>query len=410
MRHDLFDTDVNTIVKVTFLFLLLLSVNCLNCIPIVNSVNIPLIRIITGIVLFCICISELGKRSCFFRLEFLVILLSFLFSSFSSYILYKQGIFESIKISFNYIFPLFIYLYLLKYNVSESYVFKVLLLFSIVFLLILVLQQFSYPFYLFCGRDEEDTGKPLDVRMGIYRFTLYGVWFCVLTLVILFQRFMKSRKDKFFYFLMMLIVFFSIVFNLERKVIFSSLTALIIGLIFYKGGSLPSKIALSSIVVAIFVFLPEYMQDLNKQTADELNNSNFVRYLAMRYFFYDMNTSPLYYIFGAGFPGKSNLGTIIDNMKFYYGFYQEDVGIVGYISKTGFFGLFAYLLIVVKIIKNIKYVDMGLLLYLLCLLMVCVFKFWGNSCPNIAAFSVYLYLVDISIKQNIIKAKNYKIL
>ena len=163
------------------------------------------------------------------------------------------------------------------------------------------------------------------------------------------------------------------------------------------------KVFMFLLVTVIFGSLQEYMDELNVQTTTELGDSNFVRYVSMRYYFYEMNTSPIYYMFGAGFPGQSALGTLISILQDDYGFYQEDTGLVGYISKAGFFGLFTYLLIIIKIFRNMRYVDMGLMLFLLVILFICVFKFWGNYPSNLGTFAIFMYLVDYSVRENKLK-------
>ena len=197
-------------------------------------------------------------------------------------------------------------------------------------LTITIVQQFTYPHYIFCGRVEKEWQQTLEIRMGIYRFTLHGIWLSALCLMLLFQNVLYSKKHKSVYLLLMALVLLCIIFSLERKIIYVCIATLIVGIIFFRGRYSVYKILLAIFVIAFFTILSESMEDLTVQTSNEVSNSRFVRYLSMHYYFYEMNTSPLFYAVGAGIPGKSELGNLIERMQDMYGYHQEDVGIVGF--------------------------------------------------------------------------------
>lgn len=391
--------------KIIFFFLILLSVDFFDCIPLQDSYNLPLIKQGLGAILFLIGIPILLQKKCSFRIEIVLIVCSFVFCALSSYILYSQSLYETLKISAGYLYPLSLYLFALRFRLSENYIYRVLVIFSLLMLAILFFQQFTYPYYVFCGRVEQEWQKTLEIRMGLYRFTLHGIWFCVLCLMLTYHRFLNYRSLKLWYVLIMALVFTCILFNLERKVLLACLASLLVGVIYFKSRSLIAKISLSILLIAVFVVLPEYVQELSEQTETELGDSNFIRFLSMRYYLFDMNSSPLYYIFGAGFPGNSALGKHIETMEEVYHFYQEDVGIIGYMSKVGVFGLSTYFLVLYKTFRWRKYIDRGLILFVLSLLLVMIFKFWGNNPSNVAAFALFMYLVDANIKKNVTKVK-----
>lgn len=385
--------------KVLFILLLLLSVNFFNCIPVQDSINVPALRQLLGVVLFVTCFPLLlERRKVFFKNEYILILISYVMCSISSFLLYQQSPYESIKSVADFVFALSLYLFAIKYNFSEEFIFKVLLFISLTFLVIHVAQQFTYPFYLFCGRVEMEGQETVEIRMGLYRFVISGVWLCVLCLSMLYQRIIEKRQW-IIYFTLFVIVFMCILLNLERKVIFScfaalTITTLIIG----------KTISFRTILFSIFLIwaineVLGYTSDLNTQTQEELSDSNFVRYVSMRYFLLEMNDSPLFYLFGSGLPGDSELGDLLKRMQVMYGLHQEDIGIFGYISRTGLFGFVCFFLIFYKVLKHRKEVNKGLFLFVLMMIIVCPFKFLGNTEANMSSFAVFLYLIDCSVRK-----------
>lgn len=385
--------------NVGFVFLILLALDFFDCIPIKNTFNLPLTRQLLGIGITILTIPQLLSRRCIFRNEYIIIIVSLILCSFSSYILYNQNFYESFKGISNYLFGLSIYLYALHFRINESFVLKLLIILSLCFLTILIIQQFSYPKYIFCGRIEREWNQTLEIRMGLYRFTLHGIWLVVLTMMLVFPKLMSLKNGRFWYIVLFVLLLGSVVINLERKVLYSCFATLLIGLLYYRGFTY-KKMILFLFIIAVSFFLLKYMEDLNERTNSELNDSNFVRFLAMKYFLFDMNSSVLYYLFGAGLPGASSLGNKIDKLEDVYSYFLVDIGVIGYMVKVGIIGLISYLLVVYKIISKRHGLDIGLLMFLFSFLLVCIFKFWGNHISDIATFSIYMYLINCNIRRH----------
>ena len=162
-----------------------------------------------------------------------------------------------------------------------------------------------------------------------------------------------------------------------------------------------SKILIAVFVLVIFAILPAYMSDLMEQTSDEIDNEDFIRYVAADYFIHEFNDSPFYMLFGSGLAGgKSALAVQIDYLQEVYFFFKSDCGFIGYYSDFGWFGIGAMLYLIVRIVANYKYIDQYLLLYLLLRIEISFFDFWGNYPRNLAAWFIYLYLIECSIRRN----------
>lgn len=383
-----------------FLFLLLLSCDFLSLRAFVDSNLLGLARQGIIIIVLCYCIPILFNKKSFFRKEYILLYLSLVSCAISSSILYGQSYLDSIKVSLPYFFGWSFYLLALRFKLGTNTIFKVLLLYSIFYTLIEMVQQLTYPIYWFCGRIEAEGEISLENRMGLWRFTLDGLNICILCFTLIFHRVISNKGMRIKNIILLLFVFIGIVFSVARKDIYACMLAMGVGIFFTKGRyGVLSKFFLAIIVASIVVLSFNYMTDLNEQAVAELDNEDFVRFVAMKFFFFDMNSSPIYYLFGAGVPNhESELGKTIEYLSEVFGYFQTDVGVVGYMSKVGLFGLLPYFMIAYKILRNWRFVDVGLLLYLFVLIMIGFFDFWGNRMQNIAAFSIFLYLVEMSIR------------
>lgn len=80
--------------------------------------------------------------------------------------------------------------------------------------------------------------------------------------------------------------------------------------------------------------------------------------------------------------------------------YQDDCGFVGYFSRFGICGIALQVLILIRIARNYKYLDMGLLMFALIQLEMSFFDFWGNTTRHLAAWAIFLYLIDRNFENN----------
>ena len=331
-------------------------------------------------------------------------LLSFFLSCIPSIVIFGQSLYAAIAGLTMYIFPVLFYFILCKWNVDEDVIFKYLIYFTMVFAIVEIGQQFTYPQYWFGGRSESEYTGLLEQRMGYWRFYLFGISYCLLAMMLCFEK-LKNKERPFAKNLFFILVCaIAVYFFLSRKDIYAAVICIFAGVIFSqnRNGFFVKLLFLTLLVIAYF-FLSNSMAELNQQTSMETgeNREDFIRFIAADYFINDMSDSPLYYIFGSGIPGgENNLNKLIYELSEYSKIYQDDCGFIGYFSKFGLFGLFVQILIVFKIIVNRKYIGTGLLLFALLELIICFFDFWGNNARNLAAWSIFLYLTDKSIYKN----------
>ncbi len=334
----------------------------------------------------------------------LLIILSLVLGQLSSMILYGQSLYQCFIAIIPFISPLLLYFLLHIYKTEESFVFKFLVCFSIVFCSIELIQQFSYPDYLFAGRLESEITGTFEMRMGFYRFYLFGINYCLLCTMLVLDKFITQPKNIIINSLLLLICLTSVYLFLARKNIYVTFLCVGIGCVLVRNNLKPYvKFLFVLASLAMFFFLQGSMEELNEQSANELaeDGEDFIRFVSADYFINEMNTSFLYCLFGSGVPGTEGLlfDKIRDLIENYH-IYQDDCGIVGYYSRFGLFGVFSQMLIIYKIVQNFKYIDKGLLLFTLLEILISFFDFWGNNCRNLASWAVFMYLIDTNLDKN----------
>lgn len=388
--------------KIILVFLMLMATSFMSFKPYVDDPRSPIVMQVAGIVLLTYCFNTIfGHRfkGNVFKTGSVWVLFSFFTGMLSSYILYNQDFYQSLKATSPWFFCACLYFLCIKWRIQEEFIIRFLIIFSIVFTAVEMLQQITYPLMLFNGRAANDITGDVEQRMGLWRFYIFGVDYCILTCLFCFQKVMqKSQK----HILLLIITFLGVVFFVARKNIFAVISCFIIGAILGpKNSSTFSKILIMMFVITIFAILPTYMADLMEQTSNEIDNEDFIRYVAADYFIHEFNDSPLYVMFGSGLAGNdSALAKQIESLRENFHFFKSDCGFIGYYSDFGLFGIGAMLYLIIRIVANYKFIDQYLLLYLLLRIEISFFDFWGNYPRNLAAWFIYLYLIECSIRRN----------
>lgn len=332
------------------------------------------------------------------------IVASFFLSCIPSIFVFGQSFYAAFAGILMVLSPILLYYLLHKWNISEQTLFKYLIFFTAVFAFLSVLQQFTYPVYLFAGREENEYTGLLDERMGFWRFYLFGKDFCALALMLCFGQIMGKGRRKVLDYILFGVCAVAIYFFLARKEIYGAISCVVLGYLFSaKKTGLATKLVFAILMVVGYIFLSSTMVELNMQTYEELGegSEDFIRIMAAEHFMYEFSDNPLYYALGSGVPGGDNeLGKIITNLTENMHFYQDDCGFIGYFSRFGIIGLIIQIIAAIKIARNYKHIDLALLLYGVWQLEECFFDFWCTNTRHTAAFAIYLYLIDKSIIKN----------
>jgi hypothetical protein len=149
-------------------------------------------------------------------------------------------------------------------------------------------------------------------------------------------------------------------------------------------------IALSVVLVVAIALTSDIWMALINNTQSNLNETDYNRWKALYYYFYQYSENWFCYIFGNGFPsgGKSPLGNLMW-MNFTRGIYASDLGMIGMWVDYGLIPLIALYTVIVSVLKH-RYFPLYLKFICLHILFVpTIFHFWAN--PGITFFVFILY-------------------
>ncbi len=388
--------------KFCIIFLLLLCIDFFSSLWYTSTFNTPVIKQMVGFLLLIPVLKLSQSNKLVFGLGFKLVLLSFILSAISSNILYSQSFYVSLKATMGYIICIAIYFLSWRWRLDEKFIINTIIVLSVVFSIIEVIQQFTYPTYWFNGRPPSENTGLLEERMGMWRYYIFGIDYCVLAFFFLLQRVLEKRST-WNNLMLMIVCFIGIVCFVARKNIYAVLFVTLIGILFsMKRKSYGTVFVVVVLFLSALPFLMDLLVELNEQTASELGegSEDFIRFIAANYFINEMNSSPLYYLFGAGIPGQSSLGTLISKLQEQYNYFQSDCGFVGYFSMFGIFGLFALGVFFYRIIKYHRYIDLYLILFIIFDIIISFFYFFGGFTRSFAAFTVCVYLMEVSIQRN----------
>ena len=323
----------------------------------------------------------------------------------SCYFEHEQSILSSIWAYFPLFILPFTFLILYKYNVSTEDVVKLLTIFAVVRTGILLIEQFTYPQYLFAFRPEIELEngyiQPIEIRSGIYRFYISDTY---LSMFLIFYWGAKMiDKFKLNYFLLFAWGVFGLWLDQTRQFMVVGYASFLIIVLLSK-----SKrrifIFLSILIVFLVVFLnfDRFFGDLIEKTTTEVNSEN-IRLFSYNMYFNEYWGGVLSIIFGNGLPAPgSSYAQEITNMTQVMHLYRSDVGIVGFLNQYGIVSVVYFLWFYISYVRrNWKYFDMYIKMFLVAtFLNLPLVVLFVNNYNWYMYWGFMLYLMSQSIKQN----------
>ena len=294
------------------------------------------------------------------------------------------------------------YFILKIYRVPQSQLIKILTAFCIVWVLIEIGQQITYPDYWFLGRRNEN--ETIEQRMGLWRFYIWGVDFVMLLFGYYIGRCLSARQIEVKSIVLGAIFAIGLLCYCSRKHIYCVFAAIGYAILTGKGKhSAKIKflfiIALLLLIIIYGVAFGEMAQEAKEKQGE---GEDFIRFIAANHFLFNFSDSYLYPLFGTGM-GSSTLSQHIDDLEYVYGFYRADVGLIGYYSTVGFLGCSAIFYYIYKVWKNWKWIDLGYRMFFIMKIILIIFDFWMMWAIGILAYGVFLYLLDLNISKNKLK-------
>lgn len=303
-------------------------------------------------------------------------------------------------------YGLFFYYLLRIWKVSPQEIIRIVCIFCLVWVVLEIGQQFTYPQYWFLGRRNE--WDYVENRMGLWRFYIWGIDFVMLAFAYYAGKFFDGNNSKktFFYAIVFAV---GILCYCSRKHIISLLAVCAWGILKTKSKH-KWKLRFTSILLLallFFNFYADFAQMSAEQDEAQGTGEDFIRYLAALFYLNDFSDSPLYPILGTGW-GSTILEHRLEYCTQVLRFYRADIGLLGYYSSVGIVGASAILLYVYKFVKNWKYIDFGYKMFFAMKIFLIIFDFWMSWAIGIIAYGTFLYLLDENIKLNIKKKNEHR--
>lgn len=297
------------------------------------------------------------------------------------------------------------YFLLSIWKVNPKDIIRILVIFCLIWVIIEIGQQFTYPMYWFLGRQNEwDT---IEQRMGLWRFYIWGVDFVMMLATYFIGKLFDSDKETKRSFILGLVFSIGILCYCSRKHIICYFVMLIYALL--QANNKHTKLIRCVVIIIATLLVYNFYAEFGAMNSEISDNQgkgeDFIRYLAGLYYLNDFTDSSLYPIFGTGWGSKILQARLVYSTNTLH-FFRADIGIIGYYSTVGLVGTSAIIMYICKFIKNWKFIDLGYKLFFIMKILLIIFDFWMMWAIGIIAYGVFLYLLDLNIEKN---KKIYKI-
>lgn len=322
---------------------------------------------------------------------------------------YGQSAFETLLPCLNLIYGLFLFFVLKRYSFPTNIIIKVVVIFSVVWVLIELVQQITYPNFLFSGRFLSHGF--VQERFGLRRFYIDGIDFVMISFSFFLGIAGKNNQLKKYSLLLVTFFLIGILCYLSRKHIYAALFALFLFII-WEGLEKRNYIGLLIVPTLIFLLYSNYfsqLQEVNVQSADfEGEGEDWIRFLSAKYYLFDFSKSNLYPFMGSGLSveGSKLYSKLQYAQNFFgdmHGYWQSDVGIIGYYSRFGLFGVTAILMFILYFLYNWRNIDTWLKYFFSMKMVLIIFDFWGMTGVGMTSYAIFLYLTDNNIQRNKLK-------
>ena len=299
-----------------------------------------------------------------------------------------------------------VYFLLHKAQVKEREVVTVLTVYAVIRTMIVIVQQFTYPEYLFTSRPEGmdimGVYKDIEVRSGLYRYQIEDT---LLSMFLVFYYFWRMTRRfspyQLFFFLFGLV---GVYLDQTRQLMLSTVLALafviLLSLNMKKNWRVVGLVALLFASVFVF-FFDSLFGDLFFMTGSDLSEGN-IRLLAYSTYLLEFWGGPLSVIFGNGpIGGVSAYGDQVQFMYERLRLFHSDVGIVGAANLYGIVTVLFYLaFLVFFVFRNWRkfriFVKMYFIAQIINMPMICIFT---QPAYCMVFVGIMLYFADRDIKR-----------
>jgi hypothetical protein len=348
------------------------------------------------IVLFNLNIFK--QKGHFFKINVLLFLLLPLLSVYGAHIYHDQPIHLSLLLYRLNIFWLF-YFVLHLFNIDKEKIIRIIIIVGVIWCFLTIVQQFTYPYYYFYIRGDDRTSFYRD---DIYRFMLAGEVYGLFMLIYFFYKYTTTQKMYNLLFVVLgLLAFY---FYGTRQVAAAVIVVIFLSLFYIKGLSKLQYFILLPIIGALVInFLqPSLLKNYIESTSTQLDDDNYIRFLAADFYLNDYWPHWSAKIIGNGRHHQdSSYGEEMANIISVFDFWRSDVGIIGTFNTYGILYVLNIFWVNIKgmFLKIKSQRDKYLKLFFFYFFMLLILSENYSNGTVIPFLCLIFYLVDKSIAQ-----------
>lgn len=324
-----------------------------------------------------------------------------LLSVYSCKVLHEQSITASLTVWRMHLGWL-LYFILWYKKINEQQCIKIICCIGIIYALITLGQQITYPFAPFgsrtigSGYTENLAGGIVEKRMGFYRFGIEGVSYAVAALFICIAKRVNYQHLK----LLILCLILSIIACGNRQTMVSVFVAYCYYLLYRN--NVKYKIGYIILISCLILFLYSFKDVLFGSLANVSEDLESGRSFSYIYYFNDYISNPLSIFFGNGVGHESSAygseAIYFDNKRVIL----ADIGMVGTLYYWGAIYVLTYFTAVFRLLKN-KYLDIHIKAIMLAPILVSWISTPLWEFGGMIGQALLFYYCDINIKNNKLK-------
>jgi hypothetical protein len=363
-------------------------------------IDLRILKVVYGALLMWLVFKTFGKspkgspkvKNGKLTLAVKLIVFAILFSVLPAYESWQQSIPVTLIVTLPYL-SYMLYFYLRKKQVSREVLERVIYVIGITCLVCYFIAFAAFPIIVF----GQHTADEINVDRGFARIIIGGLGFIYLLYFLALNTYLTKRKTK--WLLVTFFCFVGIVMTLTRQVILASVVLSFY--LIYIRLNLGSKFLIIAAVVSVGIFVVpnlKFVQLLVNQTQEQTSDfKDDIRYEEGDYYLNDFPPDGFARIFGNGEPslGNTYYGIFVQNVEAERMLFQSDVGFIGFYSKFGLVGIFAWLMVFFIVIKNRFAPDMVYLkLFVIFILLTGLTSSMPFNDNDIASIAICFYLAD----------------
>lgn len=281
-----------------------------------------------------------------FKVPVLILLISIIISMFMAMFYWDQSLKHTLLCSYEHLIIIFFF-YIASSKLTIRDFERIIIGLGLFYLAFFLIQYVSLPKILF-GKSHWGTDEFVE-RRGTIRFIFPSAGIFFLMSFMAFTKLTEGIRPKWFYIVLSFLGIYLPIIQVTRQ--FIAAAVLIFSYNLIKNISWGKRaLLMTTIVIGTYFVLNSDLDVVNAlldQTQSDLGDgSDYIRVQAAEFFLFEFSPNWVTTIFGNGIPywNISDYGIYIVLLQHKYGFFLEDVGIIGYYSQIGIFGVSSFIL------------------------------------------------------------------